>query len=86
MSDGLGDVLYTILRLYELIVLGGIIASWVGADPENVLVRALRSLSEPLLARIRVVTRRIPGPLDWSPAVLLIGIQVVKGLLGPPDR
>lgn len=86
MSEALIEVLYALLRIYELVVLGSIIASWVGADPDNVLVRALRSLSEPLLARIRVVTRKLPGPLDWSPAVLLIGVHVVKDFLGPPAR
>ena len=45
---------------------------WVCADPYNPIVQMLRGVTEPLYRLVRPLTSKIPGPLDWSPLVILI--------------
>ncbi|MAF26775.1 MAG: YggT family protein [Gemmatimonadota bacterium] len=70
---GLLDILAT---LYVYVLIGNVICSWVGADPFNPVVRAIQSLSEPVLMRIR---RYVPplGGLDFSVLVAILLVQVV---------
>ena len=69
-----------LIDLYSLVVLVAVILSWVPVDRRNPLVTITQSLTEPVLAPIR---KRLPpmGGLDLSPMVLLIALQVLKGLL-----
>lgn len=70
------------LRAVELAVIGFVIAGWLGLDAENPIMRALRAVAEPLLRAVRPIARRIPGPLDWSPLIVLLGLHLVRSLLG----
>jgi YggT family protein len=65
--------------LYSLVVLGAVIMSWLRVSPRNPLAATLYGLTEPALAPIR---RALPpmGGVDLSPMVLLIGLQLLKGL------
>jgi len=67
-----------IIDLYSLIVLAAVIISWTGAPYNNPIVRTVNMLTEPLLGPIR---RALPavGGLDFSPMVLLILLQFLKG-------
>jgi YggT family protein len=69
----------TVLSVYQFIVIGAALISWVNPDPYNPLVRILRNLTEPLLWRIR---KYLPftyrSGLDFSPLVLLLAIQLLK--------
>lgn len=69
-----------LIDLYSLVVFAAVILSWVPLDPRNPLVTMTHGLTEPVLAPIR---RALPpmGGLDLSPMVLLIALQVLKGLL-----
>lgn len=78
MSLVLAYVLFTVLRVVELLVLGAVIATWMGADPNNTIVRIVREPTEPLFVAVRPLARRIPGPLDWSPAIVLLGIEALR--------
>ncbi|HKK34050.1 MAG TPA: YggT family protein [Desulfomicrobiaceae bacterium] len=77
-----GAVLDTVLTLYFWIVIVSALLSWVNPDPYNPIVRALRNLTEPVFYRIR---KWIPftymGGFDFSPVVVLLAIQFVKGFL-----
>ena len=78
----------TILDIYFWIILATVIMSWLLAfnimNQSNPFVRqinhALRSLTEPVLGRIR---RFLPelGGLDISPIVALIGLQFLQYLI-----
>lgn len=69
-----------LIDLYSLVVLVAVVLSWVRLDRRNPLVSVVDSLTEPVLGPIR---RALPpmGALDFSPMVLLIVLQVLKGLL-----
>lgn len=68
-----------LLSVYSFIVIAVCLISFVNPDPYNPIVRLLRSLTEPILWRIR---KWLPfvyvSGIDFSPVVLLIGIQLVK--------
>jgi YggT family protein len=69
------------LRAVELAVLGTVIATWLDIDPDNPILRVLRAVADPLLRLVRPLARRIPGPVDWSPLVVLLGLHLLRTLL-----
>jgi YggT family protein len=68
-----------LIDLYSLVVLVAVILSWVPLDRRHPVVTIVHSLTEPALAPIRKVLPPTAG-IDFSPMVLLIALQVVKGL------
>ena len=73
-------LLSKLINLYSLVVLGSIIVSWLGLPTYHPVVKFFTTLTEPLLSPIRRVIPPFAG-LDFSPMVLLIGLQVFKKLL-----
>jgi YggT family protein len=73
-------VVARLIDLYSLIVLVAVILSWMRLGPRNPLAAIAYSLTEPVLEPIRRVLPPMGG-LDFSPMVLLIGLQILKGLL-----
>ena len=73
-------ILTNIIDLYSLIVFGSVILSWVPLRYDNPIVQFVNRLTEPLLQPIR---RALPtlGGLDFSPMILLVGLQILKGFL-----
>ena len=74
------QLLARLIDLYSLVVLVAVILSWVQLDRRNPLVMITHALTEPVLAPIRSVLPPMGG-LDFSPMVLLIALQILKGLL-----
>lgn len=70
------------LRAVELAVIGAVIADWLDVDRENPIVKVLRAVADPLLRAVRPIARRIPGPIDWSPLIVLLGLHLVRGMIG----
>lgn len=73
-------ILYQLLDLYSIVVLVAVVASWVQLSASNPVGRIVYGLTEPLLEPIRRVLPAVGG-IDFSPLVLLIIVQLVKGLL-----
>lgn len=73
-------LLASLIDLYSLVVLVAVILSWIRLDRRNPLAAIVYGLTEPVLAPIR---NWLPpmGGLDFSPMVLLIGLQLLKNLL-----
>jgi YggT family protein len=65
--------------LLTLLVLADVIVRWV-LDPYHPVRRALDSVMEPVLVPIRRLLPR-GGPVDWSPLILLLIIQLVEYVL-----
>lgn len=69
----------TVFSVYFFIVIGAVLISWVNPDPYNPIVRILRNLTEPVLWRIRkYLPFTVVSGLDFSPVVLLLGVQLLK--------
>jgi YggT family protein len=78
------DIICALSTLYTYVIIGRAIASFfpVNSDsPFAPVVRVLWQLTEPVLQPVRRVLPTT-GPFDFSPLVVLIGIQLVAGLLG----
>jgi len=70
----LGQLLHILLTVYLWIVIIGALISWVNPDPNNQIVRFLRSAVDPVFLWLR---RRLPliiSGLDLSPLVVIAGI------------
>ncbi len=70
-----------VMWLYTLAIFGRVVFSWFPnvTGPAAQIARVLYNITEPLLGPIR---RALPfgGPLDFSPIILLIALQVVQGV------
>ena len=77
---GIAKVLDMLLWFYMWVVIARVVVSWVNADPYNPIVRAILSVTEPLLYRIR---RALPasGGIDFSPLVVFAGILFLQTFL-----
>ena len=73
-------MLAQLIDLYTLIVFGAVIISWVQLPPTNTIAIVLHRLTEPVLGPIRRVLPPMGG-LDFSPLVLLVALQFIRGLL-----
>lgn len=70
-------IINAFVNVYFFIVLIACLLTWVNADPYNPIVRALRSLTEPLLWRIRKLMPIVyKSGIDFSPVVLLLALQI----------
>ena len=69
-----------LIDLYSLVVLGAVILSWTQLSPYHPIAKLIHSLTEPVLAPIR---KAIPtmGGLDFSPMLLLVGLQVLRNIV-----
>ena len=73
-------ILRQIIDLYSLIVFVAVVISWMQLPPSNPIAQVVHALTEPVLGPLR---RALPsiGGLDFSPMVLLIGLQMLSGIL-----
>lgn len=75
----LAFVLDKLLTLYLWVIVISALLSWVNPDPYNPIVRFLRKVTEPVLARVR---RWIPfavvGGFDLSPVVVIFAIYFLQ--------
>ena len=73
-------ILAKLIDFYSLVVLVAVITSWIQLPPRHPVVQFTRMLVEPALAPIRKILPPMGG-LDFSPLILLFGLQALKGLL-----
>lgn len=69
------------LSVYMWILIIRAVLSWVSPDPYNPIVRALCSVTDPVLSFLR---RRFPlmaGSIDFSPMVAILAILFLKYFL-----
>ena len=77
LANGLVAVIQFITNILQLLVIASIVVSFVG-DRNNPIVQVIESITEPMYAPFKKITRHIPGPLDWSPILLLAIILFVS--------
>jgi YggT family protein len=84
----IADLLASVLLVYTIIIIAWIVASLVfslGARipysrPVNAVLDFLRDVTEPYLRLFRRLPLRI-GPLDLTPMVAIIALQLVGGII-----
>ena len=72
--------LATLIDLYSLVVLVAVVLSWIQLDPRHPVAVFVNGLTVPVLAPIRAALPPMGG-LDFSPMILLIGLQFLRKLL-----
>lgn len=73
-------LLLPIINLYSLVVVAAVVISWLQLPASNPIAQIVDTLTEPALKPIRRVLPPVSG-IDFSPMVLLLGLQILKGLL-----
>jgi YggT family protein len=81
LLQALALVIDYVLQIYSWIVIARVVISWVNADPYNPIVRAIYSVTEPVLYRIRQALPVFAGGIDFSPIVVFIGIMFLQSFL-----
>lgn len=77
--NGVAIVLGILLNIYFWIVIVAALISWVQPNQYNVIVRTLRSLTEPVFYRVRKwLPFTYTGNLDFSPIVVLLVIELLQ--------
>ncbi|MEZ4297838.1 MAG: YggT family protein [Polyangiaceae bacterium] len=67
--------------IIELCVVAHAVTYWLRLDSKHPLVRLIRAPAEPLIRLARPLARKIPGPLDWSHAIVLLVLELLKRVL-----
>jgi YggT family protein len=73
-------MLIALIDIYSLVMFASVVLSWIRPDPDNAIVRVIHQLTEPVLSRVRQILPAAGG-FDFSPMVVLIGLQLLKSLL-----
>ena len=76
-------VLSILLTIYQYIVLGAVIISWVNADPHNPVVRFLRQATEPIFRPIRRLLPRAISRIgiDFTPLIVFLLIVLLQNFV-----
>lgn len=67
-----GNLLF---ELVTLLIIVNIIFSWISPNPNNIIVKTIYGLTEPILAPLRRFT--VIGPLDLSAFAAILLMQIV---------
>jgi YggT family protein len=78
--EGLIVLIQMIFYLYQLLLLGRILLSWVQVDPYHPVVQFLYTVTEPVVRPIRDLLPPT-GMVDFSPFVAIILAQLLQMLL-----
>ena len=75
--SALARILDIVLWLYMWVFIIAALISWVNPDPYNPIIRFLRSVTEPVLMRIRRVLG-VYGGIDFSPLIAILAILFLQ--------
>ena len=72
----------SLLSLYFWIVIIAALLTWVRPDPYNPIVRALRTMTEPVFFRVRkCLPFTYSSGMDFSPVVVLLAIELFNRIV-----
>jgi len=73
-------MLFTFPGFFTLVIIAGVLISWVSPDPYNPIVQTIYGISEPFLTPFRKFIPSLAG-LDFSPLIALLCFNVVGNFL-----
>ena len=81
--QGIIGMVISLINAYTLVVFAAVVVSWLSPNPYNPIVRFLRAVTEPALARLRPYVPKAlwSTGLDFTPLFLILLLQVVIWLL-----
>ncbi|OGS36958.1 MAG: hypothetical protein A2293_01925 [Elusimicrobia bacterium RIFOXYB2_FULL_49_7] len=81
------SLLILLLRLYEMILFMRIILSWVSVDYDNIWVKRLMAVTDPVLQPARELIMRLLDrfnvqlPIDLSPILVFVLLEFLQTFL-----
>jgi len=78
LIDALATIIDYALWAYMWAFIIRAVLSWVNPDPYNPIVRALYSVTEPVLSRLRRKLPLFAGSIDFSPIVAVLIIVFLQ--------
>lgn len=75
------QLINTLFRLYEIIIVARVIISWVPFNRDNPVIQWIIKLSEPLLDPIRRILPTGSIGIDFSPFLLLLALSLVRRIV-----
>jgi len=81
LLNAMATVVNYVFQIYFYIVIGRAIISWVNPDPYNPIVRFLHNATDPVLDRIRRLLPLQFSGIDFTPIILLLGLEVARQVL-----
>ena len=84
MIIALANAVHIIFRAYTYLILARVILSWIRVDPYHPvwgpILRFVFQATEPIMQPVR---RMLPsmGGLDLSPIIVLLGLDLIRGLI-----
>lgn len=82
VGDFIFNIANTLLTIMSLAIIVRAFLSWVYPVGKDPWTRVLLDITEPLLAPIRnVMSRILPIPIDLSPIVVILLIQLLQRML-----
>ncbi len=70
--EPMGIIIHYVLGAYIWVLIIRAVLSWVNPDPYNSIVRALYSITEPVLSFLRRKFPLMAGSIDFSPMVAIL--------------
>jgi YggT family protein len=74
------QIIEMILDIYMFILLAHVVISWLTLPANNSVVDFIYKVTEPVLEPIRSILPTFGG-LDFSPLIVLFGIQIFKSVI-----
>lgn len=75
-------IIYTVVRVafevLNVLILARVLLSWVTRDYSNPVVRFVFEITEPILAPIRKIMPRTSMPIDYSPIIAVLLLQLIE--------
>ncbi|MGE5283621.1 MAG: YggT family protein [Actinomycetota bacterium] len=81
LLGAVAKILHIVLMGYMWVIIIRALLSWVNPDPYNPIVRALYSVTEPILSRLRRKLPLFAGSIDFSPIVVILIIYFLDWFL-----
>src|SRR5271167_521651 len=72
-----------LLTLYLYVVIISALMTWIEPNPYNPIVRFIYSITEPVFDWFRNHVPVIFGGIDFSPLIVIIGIQLIQRVVIP---
>ena len=72
-----------LLTLYLYVVIIAALMTWIEPNPYNPIVRFLYSVTEPVFDWFRNHIPVVMGGIDFSPLIVIIGIQLIQRVVIP---
>ena len=79
--SAIAQILKIILELYMWVIIIQALLSWVNPDPYNPIVQFLKSITEPVLYRVRQLIPFSSIGIDFAPMVVILVIIFLQSFL-----